>query len=46
MFTYLGCQVEIIERHKVALQQAREEAEIDSVRKLTIQVIHFQVDLE
>ena len=43
---YLRSQMEIIERHEVPLQQAREEAEINSVSKLTVQIIHFQVDLE
>ena len=43
---YLRCQMEIIERHEVPLEQSREEAEINSVSKLTVQIIHFQVDLE
>ena len=37
--------MEVIERDKVSLQQSGEQAEIDAVRKLTVQVIHFQVDL-
>ena len=37
--------MEIVQRHEISFQQPREEAQIHAVSKLTVQVIHFQVDL-
>lgn len=37
--------MEVVKRHKVALQKAREKAEVDTVRELAVQFCHLQVDL-
>ena len=38
--------MEVVERDKVSLEESREEAEVNPVSKLTVQIIHLQVDLE
>merc|ERR550539_2238790 len=38
----LRCEVEVIERNKVTLQQAGEQAEINPVRELGLQLSHLQ----
>ena len=43
---YLRSQMEVVERDKVSLEESREEAEVNPVSKLTVQIIHLQVDLE
>ena len=41
----LGSEVEVVERHKVALQETGQEAEVDTVGELAVQLGHLQVDL-
>ena len=43
---YLGSQVEIVKRDEVSLEESREKAEVNPVSELTVQIIHFQVDLQ
>ena len=42
---YLRCQMEVKEGHKVALKQPSEQTEEDSVSKLGLQIMRFQIDL-
>ena len=37
--------MEVVERYKISIQKATQKAEVDSVRKLTVQIIDLQVDL-
>ena len=43
---YLRSQMEVVERDEVSLEESREKAEVNPVSKLTVQIIHLQVDLE
>ena len=38
--------MEVVERDEVSLEESREKAEVNPVSKLTVQIIHLQVDLE
>ena len=37
--------MEVVERDKVALEESAEEAEVDAVGELVVQVVHLEVDL-
>ena len=39
---HLRGEMEVVERHKVFLQQPREETEVHSIRKLAVKVSHLK----
>lgn len=44
MFSYFGCDVEVVKRHKVALQHTHQHAEVHPISEVTLEIIHLQVD--
>lgn len=42
---YLGCEVEVVEGHKVTLQEPHQETQVHPVIEVILQVHHIQVDL-